>query len=155
HLEHLPLKHAPEPSLRERAGKWARRHPRVASLTTIGVLAGALIALLFSVVLIRGQRLKEMEAQETLARFLREKKPVQYLLTSRINDAQKIAQGVRQCRQVLGTYDVLENANWQRLPAVRNLSTEDQALLRGQVAELLVLLAQGLSLQALNNTDSA
>ena len=36
HLENLPLQHAPEPSLRERAAKWRRRHPRLASTTTVG-----------------------------------------------------------------------------------------------------------------------
>ena len=38
-LEHRPLKYAPEPSLRERVRKWTRRHPRLSSSTSVGVIA--------------------------------------------------------------------------------------------------------------------
>ena len=34
-MANLPLKHAPEPSTRERASKWARRHPRLTSSTSV------------------------------------------------------------------------------------------------------------------------
>jgi serine/threonine protein kinase len=42
-LEHLPLKHAPEPSLAERAAKWARRHPRLTSAWVTGSAAALLV----------------------------------------------------------------------------------------------------------------
>src|SRR5262249_51813615 len=38
-LKSLPLLHTPEPSLRELAGKWMRRHPRLTSVTTLGSVA--------------------------------------------------------------------------------------------------------------------
>jgi tetratricopeptide (TPR) repeat protein len=153
HLENLPLRHAPEPSLRERARKWRRRHPRLASLTTLAVLAGVAITILLSLVLIRGQRLAEMDARESLSRFLDDKKTVQYLLTARTNDAAELETGVRLGRQALKAYDVLDNPSWQESLAVRNLSGADQALLRRNAAELLLLLARGISLQALNESD--
>jgi serine/threonine protein kinase len=37
-LDNLPLRHTREPSLRERARKWARRHPRLVSPVLIGAL---------------------------------------------------------------------------------------------------------------------
>ncbi|MGL4555072.1 MAG: serine/threonine-protein kinase, partial [Gemmataceae bacterium] len=40
-LEHQPLRHAGDPSAVERARKWARRHPRLASWTTAAVAGGA------------------------------------------------------------------------------------------------------------------
>ena len=43
-LADLPLRHAPEPSARERLGKWSRRHPRLTSSTTVGLIAAALLA---------------------------------------------------------------------------------------------------------------
>src|SRR5262249_62422268 len=43
---HLPLKHAPEPSLRERARKWMRRHPRLSSVYAVGAVALVVIVLL-------------------------------------------------------------------------------------------------------------
>src|SRR5262249_7934496 len=42
-LNHLPLRHAPNPSVRERAGKWARRHPKLASSGTVAVLAALVL----------------------------------------------------------------------------------------------------------------
>src|SRR5690606_17177928 len=42
HLDHLPLLHAPDRSVRERLGKWMRRHPRLASATSIGLIAFAI-----------------------------------------------------------------------------------------------------------------
>src|SRR5439155_775370 len=41
--EHRPLRYAPETSLPERARKWGRRHPRVASLSSALTLAAALL----------------------------------------------------------------------------------------------------------------
>jgi serine/threonine protein kinase/Tfp pilus assembly protein PilF len=155
HLENLPLRHAPEPSLRERAWKWRRRHPRLASLTTVAILAGIAIAALLSVVMIRGQRLAEVEARESLRRFLKEEKAVQYLLTARTNDAAELDSGVELGRELLNTYDVLDNPAWQKQPAVRHLSAADQALLRRNAAELLLLLARGIALQAVSQSDPA
>src|SRR5262249_30254080 len=49
-LDDLPLKHTPEPSARERLGKWARRNPRLSSAASVAalslVLTGALSGLL-------------------------------------------------------------------------------------------------------------
>jgi len=36
-LDHLPLKHAPEPSMWERVRKWSRRHPRLTSPASLAV----------------------------------------------------------------------------------------------------------------------
>src|SRR5262249_27358597 len=43
-LDDRPLKHAPEPSWRERLGKWARRHRRLTSTTTLVLVAAGLLA---------------------------------------------------------------------------------------------------------------
>src|SRR5205807_9689149 len=44
-LDHLPLRHAPEPSVRERVRKWMRRHPRLASPVGLGAVVAILVAL--------------------------------------------------------------------------------------------------------------
>src|SRR5262249_51728400 len=44
-LAHQPLRHAPDRSPRERFRKWTRRHPRLASSTTVGLLALGLLLL--------------------------------------------------------------------------------------------------------------
>ncbi len=44
-LDDLPMKHCPEPSVSERLGKWARRHPTLCSSTSIALAAVFLLAL--------------------------------------------------------------------------------------------------------------
>jgi tetratricopeptide (TPR) repeat protein len=153
HLDNLPLRHAPEPSVRERAGKWRRRHPRLASTTTALVLGGLVIAGLLSVAVFRGQRLAEIEARQSLGAFLDAKKTVQYLLTARTDDPAQIEQGIQLGREVLGSYGAPDNPAWPDPATLRHLSTADQTLLRTNAAELLLLLARGVSLQALNQSE--
>jgi tetratricopeptide (TPR) repeat protein len=153
HLANLPLRHAAEPSLVERCRKWKRRHPRLASTTTVATLAGVVIAGLLSVGVYREQRLADMDARASLNTFLDGKKTVQYLLTARTDDAAQIEKGIAQGRDLLASYGVLDNPAWQEQTAVRRLSEVDQDRLRTSAADLLLLLARGLSLQALNQGE--
>jgi serine/threonine protein kinase len=68
-LSHQPLRYAPDPSPRERTRKWARRHPRLTSSTSVALLALGLIGILVTLLVIRGKRLDGFHAQETLKRF--------------------------------------------------------------------------------------
>ena len=42
-LDHRPLPHTPDPSRRERANKWVRRHPRLVSAVAVGAVAALVI----------------------------------------------------------------------------------------------------------------
>src|SRR5262249_35841636 len=69
HLKNLPLKHAPEPSLRERLQKWGRRHPRLASTSSATLAAALIIVMLgFGMAALREQ-LARHEATENLSSF--------------------------------------------------------------------------------------
>src|SRR4029077_965194 len=68
-LAHRPLRFAPDPSPRERIGKWARRHPRLTSSTSVALLALALIGILTTTLVIRSNRLKHFDAKERFNRF--------------------------------------------------------------------------------------
>jgi serine/threonine protein kinase len=153
HLENLPLRHASEPSLVERAAKWKRRHPRLASTTTITLLAGAVIAGLLSIGLYREQRLADSDARASLSTFLDGKKTVQYLLTARTDDPAQIEKGIDLGRELLTSYSVLDNPSWQDQKPIRRLSATEQDRLSKTAADLLLLSARGLSLQALNQSE--
>jgi serine/threonine protein kinase/Flp pilus assembly protein TadD len=155
HLDNLPLRYAPEPSLIERSRKWVRRHPRLASTTTVGAVTAVLIFALFSLVLIRGERLAAVDARNSMNRFLDETKAVRYLLTTRTNETGQLDAGIALGRRLLGSYDVLQNPAWDDSPAVQYLTAADQAVLRENTGGLLLLVAQGLSLQAANQSDRA
>src|SRR5439155_1880954 len=61
-LTHRPLKHAPDLSPVERLRKWTRRHPRLASSTSVAVLALFAIVGLTSLFVARGHRLARLES---------------------------------------------------------------------------------------------
>jgi eukaryotic-like serine/threonine-protein kinase len=148
HRVDLPLRYAAEPSLRERSRKWVRRHPRLMSTTSIAILAGALVCAAVSWSLVRAQRLADLEAQDTLARFEEEAKTVHYVLNARSTDRDQLEQGTQMGYQALASYQVLDNPAWQKLPAVRHLSAQNQDKLRAELEDLLLLLSRAALLQA-------
>ena len=94
HLDHLPLRFASEPSLKERAGQWMRRHPRLSSMTTVGTLAVLLVAALSAAFVVRGEQLKHFRAKEVLSAFEKEVTSAQLLLYDRNADQKQLADGV-------------------------------------------------------------
>lgn len=72
HLQSLPLKHAPNPSLVERLQKWTRRHPSLTSVTAICMAAMIAITVLGLVLYRANSQLKASEARQTFDRFMAE-----------------------------------------------------------------------------------
>jgi tetratricopeptide (TPR) repeat protein len=154
-LEHRPLRHTPEPSLRERGRKWLRRHPRFwLHLTGVAALA-LLAAVLGGAYHLRGlardrqaqaDRLRELaqarEARANLGEFRDEVRLVQFLLNTRIDAPEQQAWGVQRCRRALGRYQVLTDPGWRRRPLVVALAPAERSALEGEVGELLLLLAR-------------
>ncbi len=147
-LAHLPLKHAPEPALRERAVKWTRRHPRLASITTVAAAAAVLLALLTAAFVVRGQRLKQFQAVETLNGFENEIKTAQFLLYDRNADTQQLEDGVAQCQAALKRYELLDNPRWHELPAVASLPRPERERLDNNLGEALFVMARATQVQA-------
>jgi serine/threonine protein kinase/Tfp pilus assembly protein PilF len=86
-LSDRPLRYAGEPSWRERAGKWRRRHPRLSSLSTVAAVALVLIASLAGLLwewrnrlVVSQHRVAVATAQTELREFLRDKQEVEVLL---------------------------------------------------------------------------
>jgi serine/threonine protein kinase/Tfp pilus assembly protein PilF len=142
-LQHRPLCYAREPSLKERVGKWLRRHPRLTSSAGVAALAGTLLLLLGALLAVRGERLARLEAAESLRRFRREAQAVQFVfLNHRSSDQAKLDEGVARCRRLLEHYRVLDDPAWTRLAPVRALPAEDQRRLAEDAGELLLLWAR-------------
>jgi serine/threonine protein kinase/Flp pilus assembly protein TadD len=141
HLNDLPLRHAREPSARERARKWARRHPRLTSSTGVAVLAAVLLLALGGLFAWRQERLARLEAAESFQRFRTELREAQVHFLD-LGAGQASPQDVdRSCRRALDRYEVLNNPDWQRAAAFRRLPPEDQGQVRAGAGELLFLLA--------------
>ena len=147
-LDDLPLRHAPEPSRRERLQKWTRRHPR---LTITGVAVAAMLAVLTAVGLgVRDQH-QDLADAERLLSTAQDRERVQAFdaghlralcLVNTMTDVQDHRrEGAAACEEALGLFDVLGRDDWQRGPKWRRLADEDRSRLAEPVRDLLMLLA--------------
>ena len=90
---HQPLRYVTDPSPRERATKWLRRHPRLVTGTRIGIAAGVLLVLLTAGICYRGVELARYEATARLKDFGDDLNVARLMLGARIDDADQIKEG--------------------------------------------------------------
>src|SRR4029077_15724562 len=147
-LTHRPLKYAADSSPVERFRKWTRRHPRLASSTSVAALALLAIVGLTSLFVARGHRLARLEADTNHRSFQQDMKAAEFLLTVYSAEPDKLQQGLTLGESAAARYQVLDNPAWQKSQAVKLLSGEDQDQLRDSFGELFFLLAQAKLTQA-------
>jgi serine/threonine protein kinase/Tfp pilus assembly protein PilF len=142
-LNHLPLRHAREVSVRERVGKWSRRHPRLTSTTTVAIGSLALIAALSVGLAARQHGLERLEARESLAQLGSEVRAAGFLLSSPDALPSRIEEGLALCRAAVSRYGALDDPRWAARPLFAALPVEDRVRVSHAVGELLGLWAQG------------
>jgi serine/threonine protein kinase/Tfp pilus assembly protein PilF len=144
----LPLKHAPEPSFRERLRKWGRRHPVLTSWGTMTAFALLAMAGLAGAVAASVERLRHLEDMESFHRFRAEFQDAQLMLYERTGSDEKVEEGLRECRKALDRYQVLGNPAWDELPQFRRLPEDKRDHLRDDLGELLLMSARATTLRA-------
>jgi serine/threonine protein kinase/tetratricopeptide (TPR) repeat protein len=147
HLADLPLRHAPEPSLRERGRKWLRRHPRLAAGYVLAV-AVAFIVVLVGLYAAKARRLAVAEADETRRLLGDDLRHARFYLGGPAPGADELSEGTTTARRALARYNVLDGTAWDSLPAFTTLAPNERDRLRADLRELLLLLARGTRLQA-------
>jgi tetratricopeptide (TPR) repeat protein len=157
-LNDLPVRHAPELSQRERAAKWLRRHPRVASSGSVGTAAAVLLlCTLGTLAGVRGHLAQardqlEVDRAQDRRRSFEERalaalrlgntgKPVR-LDPTRGESGDLAPEGPDTIRSALDLYGAADRADWQEQPAWRRLDPPTRRRLAEDVRELLLLLAQ-------------
>jgi serine/threonine protein kinase/Flp pilus assembly protein TadD len=148
-LNHLPLRHIPEPSLHERAQKWVRRHPRLVSGSALLFMAGCVIAMLCSLLVFRNHQFAKLEAQQTWQAFQSDLQQTRVQLTSvGLDSSSSLQQTLDQAEHALAHFNL-------HLPVAKRSSTQEQHLdaslrtkLREDAAELHFLIALALTQQA-------
>jgi serine/threonine protein kinase/tetratricopeptide (TPR) repeat protein len=148
HLENKPLRHTPEPSARERVGKWRRRHPYLASSWGVAAAAVVLAGLLVGGYAYRGDRLARMDAADAYRRFTADVQTAQVLLLDRQAGPDQLAAGMEVCEAALARYGVLDNPDWRDGPAVARLPDGARERLTADVGEVLFLLAKATARRA-------
>jgi serine/threonine protein kinase/tetratricopeptide (TPR) repeat protein len=140
-LDDRPLRHAPELSWKERAGKWARRHPRLASSGSMAALAAALLVVIGITLFGIWLQLEAAQDRERQQAFDAGTTRALCLVNTTSDLEDHLRRGVPVCEETLALYGVLEWDDWQEHGAWRRLSAEDRQRLAEEVRELLVVLA--------------
>ncbi|MCA9188154.1 MAG: tetratricopeptide repeat protein [Pirellulaceae bacterium] len=141
-LQQLPLVHAPNRSLRERLGKWLRRHPRWTSASGVGAMAAVMLLAVLAFAGWRGRQVAQLNARETLRAFHEAVVAARIETSVPESDPAVIAAGLPVLEASLGTYDILNSPKWQEGPRFQNLDDRGRALVVDEAAELLYLLAR-------------
>jgi serine/threonine protein kinase/tetratricopeptide (TPR) repeat protein len=141
-LADQPLRHAAEPSLRERLAKWARRHPRARSGSSVGAAAAALILGLVALIGTISGHLTVARAQVHRTAFSAEFDQCRLLLNTISGPAGHLRRGVERSRRLLAEYGVTGPGDWTAGPDVRALGPAERRELREDMAELVLLLAR-------------
>jgi eukaryotic-like serine/threonine-protein kinase len=150
HLNHLPLKHAANPSTRELVRKWARRHPRLASSGTVAVIAAALLVAVVAGSLYAREQSRGLEARGRFAEHQAAFSSTQLFLDdwnqSRNQSLPRLGEGIDRLRGVLARYDVPDDPAaadaWLNAPSLRYLPEADRVRVREDVGEAFYLMAQ-------------
>jgi serine/threonine protein kinase/Flp pilus assembly protein TadD len=147
-LDDLPLRHAPELSLGERAQKWARRHPRLTWAGAVGAGSGCLLLLALAVLVsVRAHladtsdRLAVSRADERKRRFEEGAVHALFYVNTKNELADHLSLGEAAARDALDLYEILDRPDWQRQPDWLRLDAPDRARLAEEAREVLLLLA--------------
>jgi serine/threonine protein kinase/predicted Zn-dependent protease len=148
HRTHLPLKYAPNRSIRERMQKWARRHPRLTSTSAVSSLAGVIVLGMGLAYAYRGQQLEKFRSEERYQAFEDDYKRSRFLLNSPSIDQLELQEGVKLAELALNRFRVLDASSTTDLPTVGLVASERQAELASQFSELLLFLAGAKGVEA-------
>ncbi|AMV24726.1 Serine/threonine-protein kinase PrkC [Gemmata sp. SH-PL17] len=156
HLANKRLKFAPDRSVRERARKWARRHPRLASSGVVAALAIFLLTGTVGAAAYTRERTRDLEARGRFADHQTAFRDAQTFLDDRTRSSSRLDEGLGKLRAVLTGYGIPEDTGadaWQSTPIVQYLPESDRERVRGDVGETFFLMAQVALLKAAGTTD--
>ncbi|MBP3955860.1 protein kinase [Gemmata sp. G18] len=154
HLNNRPLRFAPNPSVRERVRKWARRNPRLASSGTVGALATVLLVSLGASFAYSWDRSRDDRARAVFADHRAEFADAQLFLDDRNQSRPRLDEADTKLRAVLARYDVPDDAEaWAASDKVGRLPDADRTRLRGDVGETFYLMAQVAYLRAMGSDN--
>jgi serine/threonine protein kinase/tetratricopeptide (TPR) repeat protein len=141
-LDDLPLKHTPEPSLRERAGKFARRHRALCSSSSIALISLVFIVAMGTAVTVGYRGMQGLAARFQRQAFERDFVEAQFLLNTAGPSDRHLVAGLARARAL---FEQLELAEGRTRLAARwfpRLTIAEQRRVREQVVELMVLEAR-------------
>ena len=135
--QHLPLIHAKNNHLGNRIKKWARRHPRLSSASSISVFATLLIVALTTALFLLNSRLDKIQATNlstaNLAEFERIRQP---LATYTYFDREHFERAIDNANDAMSRFGWTSIEQFQKMNRLSYLSTEQFQAERAAAAEL-------------------
>ena len=151
-LEDRPLKYTPEPSFRERLAKWSRRNPRATGASTVGSLALLMILAVCASAWTLSEHLGAASARLRLRGFEARFDECQFLLNTAGGPVEHLARGIELAESALAgagvALDEPERGGPPAGPWVESLAAEEQVAVRGNLSELILLVATARVVQA-------
>ena len=148
-LDDQPMKHCPEPSLRERLGKWARRHPGLCGSTSIVLFSVILLGILGGACYSIYDAMIGVSARVKLQQFDRDFIDSQFLLNVSSDREEWMRKGRMLARKSLANLGLGTRAtetgdapSFAATGWVRRLSPQEQRRVRRQAVELILLVAR-------------
>jgi serine/threonine protein kinase/tetratricopeptide (TPR) repeat protein len=141
HIQDFPLRHAPNPSHRERVHKWLRRHPRCTSTGVMATVLAVVLVIAASLIWLRGHRIDGLEAIEDFRQFETLARAAKAPLSVPFSPDETTAAGWQAAETALSLYGV-DAPNWQEAKPYRLLDDGRQLQLSQSAQELLFLMAE-------------
>lgn len=143
-LEHFPLRHASNPSFRERCRKWRRRHPRATSATAVACAAAAAIAIVAAFWWNAERNIARNHAREALALFVEDSLDAQFMLATTDPSSPERRRGRELAVRTLAMFEADDGAaTGQKLGGkAALLGDADRAALNLEIVDLRAALAE-------------
>ncbi len=147
-LDDRPMKHCPEPSFRERMGKFARRHPGLCGTTSIALISIVLLIAMGTAVVYAIGVVKDLSVRFQRQRFDQDFTQTQFLLNTAGASDENLTKGVAKARECFLDLGLREDGAVRLSGWVLGLASDEQRLVREQAVELIMLEARAQVFQA-------
>ena len=146
-LDDRPLKYTPEPSVSERLAKWARRNPKITSGSTVALMALILILGIAGSAWTLQRHLRQVSARLKVRVFERSFLESQFLLNVANGQAKSMGRGIGLAEEAIRAAGVEASRDRSRT-WLSVLTPDEQAAMRSDLAELILLAARARVYQA-------
>ena len=139
YLDNLPMRHCPNPSPKERFGKWVRRHPAITSSTSVALCSLALIlALGFAVNTLYGLA-SDVAARLRLQVFQQGFADSQFWLNTQSDRVEHLKKGLLQAQRTLDDVGLSEESRGAGIGWISRLPAEEREQVYEKTVELCLL----------------
>jgi len=157
HRQHLPLKFAPDRSIRERMAKWSARHPRLSSASSVSLVAAAILSVCSLLIWQRDQRIARLNVESRYQQWQTELPEAIASLSTPGREPELLASGLLRSSQLMKQWHI-DSDEWKNLSDVERLDDRSQKALSIQLGKLAYLMADAeyrLALQSVGSGKDA